>query len=221
MRLWVARLRVLVEREARGALTPFALLLGGGVAATVACRLAPGADDSGVLGIEYQVLSLLLVTAVAGVLGQLQAVDLTGGRDRHLLTFPVTPVQVLTAKALVTASAGLLAVTALNAAWLAHSGSGGELPGGVPFHVAVVSEWLALMPIWATLLVIKRIRNAVAVLVIALLFWLNVPPLSLGGLLLPAEAQPGSLPLAGLTAVLVMACALAFLERHLALRTVG
>jgi hypothetical protein len=221
MLVWAYRVRVLVEREARGALVPFVLLLVGAPAAAGALRLLPWTSDPGVAAIEYQVVSLLLVVAVAFAFTQRQAEDLTGGRDRHLFSFPITPVQVLAAKTLVTAAAGALTLAVLHATWLVLWNSAGGLPGGVPLSTVVASQWLALMPIWANLLLIKRIKNAVTVLFFLVLLWLNVPPVSLGGLLLPMEAEAGSLPLAGLTAVFALLLTLAVLERHLTLRTVA
>lgn len=220
MRIWVYRVRVLVEREVRRLLTPFVLLLVGGSVVASVLRLSPGADDASAVAIEYQIVSILLVMGIAGTFSQRQAEDLTGGRDRHLFTFPITPVQVLTAKTLVTAAGGALTVAALNVTWLVLWGPGGGLPGGVSFPTFVVSQWLALMPIWATLLLIKRMRKVVIALFFLVLLWLNTPSVGLGGLLLPMEAEPGSLPLAGLTAMLALLLTLAVLERHLTLRTV-
>ena len=217
------KLLVLFQRDLREATGPIGLVMGLLVALVIALGQTPLTRDPEVAKLLSEALAVVLTTGLAFALVYRQRTDLKRERLRHLLSLPITPVQVLFSKMLACGLLSAAALLAINSLWFL-----GQAPEGVALGMdavlrATLDMCVVVLLIWGLLISASILGTwrVVAVVSVALVMIRDIPE-SLHPLILGMPTAAAGLPLfwARVTAAALTLASLVVTERLLTLRPV-
>ena len=146
---WLEISGLLFAREASRLLPWFVVVLGVVSAVEVTLRLTPWSSQPEASALLFELLVLIVAVGLAGLISARQAADLTKGRTRHFLSFPITPAQAVTTKTAAGALMSAVVLLTVTSLWFASGGSGAD-PANLDFVLWVtVDASLLSMLMWA------------------------------------------------------------------------
>jgi len=220
----IQSLRVLITRELRHAAPQVALVmlvvvtLSGGV--SVAFSQTPLLHDPEVGSFLFQLISIATVVLAVIFLARYQTEDFQAGRLRHLLGFPVSPLQIVVAKIVAFAVGALAALAAMNCSWSLLCPAAGPWRELGFLARTTGDQWLVLLLIWSGVMLARRLEKVGLGLILLWIIATRLDPVNVSRLMLPFESGPDSMATIRLAALIASTALLTVLERHLATRPV-